>query len=83
MPYHQRPVLEGKPEHPGGTRRHRVADYNPDSVPPATDTTTTADITDSAEYQEAEAEVDRQLDAGELGPAAEREDYPPSRYDRS
>lgn len=60
-----------------------VADYNRDSVPPATDTPTTADITDSAEYQEEEAEVDRQVDAGELGPGPEREDFPPTRYDRA
>ncbi len=39
-------------------RIHRVADYDPDSVPPATDAPTAA-ITDSPEYQEAEA--DRQV----------------------
>ncbi len=61
-------------------RIHRVADYDPDSVPPATDAPTAA-ITDSPEYQEAEA--DRQVDAGELGWGAEREDFPPTHYDRT
>lgn len=55
-----------------------VADYNPDTVPPATDSPTTAGITESAEYQEEAAEVDRQTDAGELAPGPEREDFPPT-----
>lgn len=63
-------------------RIHRVADYDPDSVPPATDAPTAA-ITDSPEYQEAEAEADRQVDAGELGWGAEREDFPPTHDDRT
>src|SRR5258708_1359684 len=37
----------------------------------------------SAAYEEARAEIRRELDEGELGPLSERDPYPPSHYDRS
>src|SRR5712692_9348354 len=68
------------------TEEERVAagldDYDPDEVPPATDTPPQPeDITQTEEWQEERAEVRRELDKDELGPIAEREPFPPTRYE--
>jgi len=52
-------------------------------VPPATDAPPEQDITQTEEFQEARAEIRRELDEDELGPLSERDPYPPSHYDRS
>ncbi len=68
------------------TEEERVATgldaYDPDEVPPATDAPPTPDITQTEQYQEERAEIRREVDAGELGPGSEREEFPPSHYDR-
>jgi hypothetical protein len=69
------------------TERERVEagldDYDPDDVPPATDTPPLADVTDTEIYQEERAEVKRQLEEGELYPLTEKHPFPPTRYDRT
>jgi hypothetical protein len=60
-----------------------VDDYDPDEVPPATDEPPEQDITQSEVYQEARAEIRREIDEGELRPIGEQNPYPPSHYDRS
>jgi hypothetical protein len=60
-----------------------VDDYDPDEVPPATDTPPRTDITQSKEYQEERAEVRRELDEGELRVLGEDNPFPPTRYDES
>ena len=83
----------GAPMHPDDdalarrTERERVdaglEDYDPDDVPPATDTPPLADVTDTEIYQEERAEVKRQLEEGELYPLTEQHPFPPTRYDRT
>lgn len=68
------------------TEEERVAagldPYDPDEVPPATDAPPlTEDITQTEEYQEERAEVERELDQGELRPVDERHPFPPTRYE--
>jgi hypothetical protein len=68
------------------TEEERVAAgldaYDPDEVPPATDTPPQPeDITQTEEWQEERAEVRREVDKDELGPIAEREPFPPTRYE--
>jgi hypothetical protein len=68
------------------TEEERVAagvdDYDPDEVPPATDTPPlTDDITQTEVYAEERAEVQRQEDKGELGPVDEEHPFPPTRYE--
>jgi hypothetical protein len=60
-----------------------VDDYDPDEVPPATDVPPRPDVTQTEEFQEARAEIQRELDEGELRARGERDPYPPSHYDRS
>jgi hypothetical protein len=60
-----------------------LEDYDPDDVPPATDTPPLADVTDSDTYQEERAEIKRQLEEGELYPLTEQHPFPPTRYDRT
>jgi hypothetical protein len=60
-----------------------VDDFDPDEVPPATDAPPVQDITESDEFQEAQAEIRREEDEGELRPVTERHPFPPTRYDRS
>jgi len=60
-----------------------VDDYDPDEVPPATDEPPEQDLSQSEVYQEAQAEIRRELDQGELRVRGERDPYPPSHYDRS
>ena len=83
----------GAPMHPDDealarrTERERVdaglEDYDPDDVPPATDTPPLADVTDTEIYQEERAEVKRQLEEGELYPLTDKHPFPPTRYDRT
>jgi hypothetical protein len=68
------------------TEEERVAagldDYDPDEVPPATDTPPlTGDITQTEVYQEERAEVERELEKGELYPINEEHPFPPTRYE--
>jgi hypothetical protein len=67
------------------TEEERVAagvdDYDPDEVPPATDTPPQADVTQGEEYQEARGEFIREYDKGELHPIDEDHPFPPTRYD--
>jgi hypothetical protein len=60
-----------------------VDDYDPDEVPPATDAPPRPDVTQTEEFQEARAEIQRELDEGELRVRGQRDPYPPSHYDRS
>jgi hypothetical protein len=68
------------------TEEERVAAgldaYDPDEVPPATDTPPQPeDITLNEDWQEERAEVRRQDDKGELGPVDEDHPFPPTRYE--
>ena len=59
-----------------------VDDYDPDEVPPATDTPPlTQDVTQTEQYQEERAEFRRQYEKGELHPIDEDHPFPPTRYD--
>ncbi|MEV0799471.1 hypothetical protein AB0I34_17385 [Kribbella sp. NPDC050281] len=60
-----------------------IDDYDPDDVPPATDEPVPTDLTESEEYQEAEAEFRREESEGEVYPLTEKHPFPPSHYDRS
>jgi hypothetical protein len=57
--------------------------YDPDEVPPATDELPEPDVTESDVYQEARAEFQHELDEGELHVRGERDEFPPTRYDRT
>jgi len=68
------------------TEEERVAagvdDYDPDEVPPATDTPPlTDDITQTEVFQEERAEIRREEDKGELHPIDEEHPFPPTRYE--
>src|SRR5580693_10481580 len=68
------------------TEEERVAagvdDYDPDEVPPATDTPPlTDDVRETEVYQEERAEVRRKEDKGELHAIDEDHPFPPTRYD--
>jgi hypothetical protein len=68
------------------TEEERVAagvdDYDPDEVPPATDTPPlTDDITQTEVFQEEQAEIRREEDKGELYPIDEEHPFPPTRYE--
>ena len=67
------------------TEEERVAagvdDYDPDEVPPATDTPPQADVRQGEEYQEARAEFVREYEEGELHPIDEEHPFPPTRYE--
>lgn len=57
-------------------------DYDPDDVPPATDTPPLdTDIRDTEQYQEERAEIRREEEKDELLVEGEREEFPPTRYD--
>jgi len=63
--------------------------FNPDEVPPATDPLPPGipplkpDVRQSAEYQDAEAEINREEAAGELPTLDADHPFPPTRYDNS
>ena len=68
------------------TEEERVAAgldaYDPDEVPPATDTPPQPeDITQNEDWQEERAEFHRQEDKGELGHINEHHPFPPTRYE--
>ena len=68
------------------TEEERVAAgldaYDPDEVPPATDTPPlTEDVRQTEVYQEEQAEVRREEDKGEIYPLDEDHPFPPTRYD--
>jgi hypothetical protein len=68
------------------TEEERVAagvdDYDPDEVPPATDTPPlTTDVRQTEVYQEERAEIQREEDKGELGPVDEEHPLPPTPYE--
>ncbi len=70
----------------GLTEEERVAagvdDYDPDEVPPATDTPPlTQDVRQTEQYQEERAEFIREYEKGELHPIDEDHPFPPTRYD--
>jgi len=62
-------------------------DYNPGEVPPATEPlppgvpAPPADIRQSAEYRDEQAEARREADAGELRDPDADDPFPPTRYD--
>jgi hypothetical protein len=59
-----------------------VDDFDPDEVPPATDTPPQPfDVTETEEFQEARAEIRREYDKDELRVEHERDPFPPSHYD--
>jgi hypothetical protein len=59
-------------------------DYDPDEVPPASDAAPpVADVTETDQYREEQAEIRRELDHDELTVQGEHEAFPPTRYDRS
>jgi hypothetical protein len=56
--------------------------YDPEEVPPATDTPPlTDDIRQTEVYQEERAEIRREDEKGELYPIDEDHPFPPTRYD--
>jgi hypothetical protein len=68
------------------TEEERVAagldDYDPDEVPPATDTPPLSDdITQTELYKEERAEIEREYEKGELYPIDEEHPFPPTRYE--
>jgi hypothetical protein len=82
----------GAPQHLDDDRLARLTEeerveagldpYDPDEVPPATDTPPMSeDVRQTEVYQEERAEVERELDKGELHPVDEEHPFPPTRYD--
>jgi hypothetical protein len=58
--------------------------YDPDEVPPATDTPPLPeDIRQTDQYQEERAEIIREVDDGQLRTIDERNPFPPSHYEDS
>jgi hypothetical protein len=82
----------GAPTHPDDdalaerTERERVEagldDYDPKDVPAATEEGQAFDVTETAEYLEEGAEIDRQASEGELFPLTEEHPFPPTHYDK-
>jgi hypothetical protein len=60
-----------------------IDDYDPDEVPAATDAPPRQDVTQTEEYLLERAEIRRELDEGELRGRGDRDQFPPTRYDRS
>jgi hypothetical protein len=59
-----------------------LADYDPDEVPPATDTPPEPeDIRQTEVYEEERAELRRQIDDGEFREPSDKDPFPPTRYD--
>jgi hypothetical protein len=58
-------------------------DFDPDEVPPATDTPpVTGGIRSTEVYQEEQAEIRREIDNGELRDLSEDHPFPPTRYEQ-
>jgi hypothetical protein len=59
-----------------------VDDYDPDEVPPATDTPPAPeDIRQTEAYEEERAELRREIDEGEYREPSKRAPFPPTRYE--
>jgi len=57
-------------------------DYDPDEVPPATDTPPVpGDIRQTEAYEEERAELRREIEDGEFREPSEKNPFPPTRYD--
>ena len=56
--------------------------FDPDEVPPATDAPPAFDLAESEEFQDARAEIRHEYDKDELLVEGEREQFPPTHYDR-
>ncbi|HEY6502090.1 MAG TPA: hypothetical protein VIZ20_21860 [Streptosporangiaceae bacterium] len=57
--------------------------YDPDEVPPATDTPPLdTDVRDTEQYQEERAELRREEDKDEVLIEGERQQFPPSHYEK-
>jgi hypothetical protein len=57
-------------------------DYDPEDVPPATDTPPLdTNVRDTEQYQEERAEIRREEDKDELLVEGERREFPPTHYD--
>jgi hypothetical protein len=57
-------------------------DYDPDEVPPATDTPPEPeDIRQTEAYEEERAELRRQINNGEFREPSDTDPFPPTRYD--
>lgn len=57
-----------------------VSDYDPDSVPTATDDPVPVDSTETDQYQQEVVEVDSEVRRGLIASGGERPDFPPSSY---
>jgi hypothetical protein len=82
----------GASQHPDDDRLARLTEeervaagldaYDPDEVPPATDTPPQPeDITQTEQWQEERAEIRREYDKDELLVKGERDPFPPTRYE--
>ena len=57
-------------------------DYDPDEVPPATDTPPVPeDIRQTEVYEEERAELRREIEDGEFREPSKKDPFPPTRYD--
>jgi hypothetical protein len=56
--------------------------YDPNNAPAATDVDQPFDVTQTEEYLEEGAEIDREASEGELYPLTEKHPFPPSHYDK-
>jgi hypothetical protein len=67
------------------TEEERVAagldDYDPNQVPPATDTPPVQDPRLDEAYEEERAELLREIDKGEFRQPSEKDPFPPTRYE--
>ena len=80
----------GLPAHPDDDRLAELTEeervdagldpYDPDEVPPATDDPVPTDITESQQYQDERAEIEREEGEGEL--KSKTDPFPPTRYDK-
>ena len=55
--------------------------YDPDEVPPATDTPPPRDIRQDEAYEEEDAELRREIDRGEIREPSDQDPFPPTRYE--
>jgi len=61
----------------------RIDPYDPDEVPPATDTPPLdTGVRDTEQYEEERAEIKREEDKDELLVRGERAQFPPTRYEK-
>jgi hypothetical protein len=67
------------------TEEERVAagldDYDPNQVPPATDTPPVQDPRQDEAYEEERAELLREIDKGEFRQPTKKDPFPPTRYE--